>query len=222
MIQVISLTGTLSNTGKNRISTVLCGNVTDQFLNQNRLANSRTAKQTDLAALLIWAQKVYHLDTGLQNLCLCGLLLKSRRLPVNRKICVYFRLLFIVNRLTQNIEDTSQCLLAHRDGNRRPGCHGLHTANQAIGTAHGDTTNRIITQMLGYLGHQGTAFLPVNPDRFIDLRQLSLAELNIQNGTDDLCDLAYVLFCHLVSPYSQIFLSVSACVLRSQTGSSLY
>ena len=30
--------------------------------------------------------------------------------------------------------------------------------------------------------------------------QLALAELNIQNGTDDLRHLAYILFCHVVSP----------------------
>ena len=65
MIKVITLTGTLSNTGKYGISAMLGCNVTDQLLDQYSLTYTSTAEQTDLATLLIWAKKVYDLDTGL-------------------------------------------------------------------------------------------------------------------------------------------------------------
>ena len=65
MIKVITLTGTLSNTGKYGISAMLGCNVTDQLLDQYSLTYTSTAEQTDLTTLLIWAKKVYDLDTGL-------------------------------------------------------------------------------------------------------------------------------------------------------------
>ena len=68
MIQVISLTGTLSYTGKYRISAVLCRYVTDQLLNQNGLTNTGTAEQTNLSTLLVRAEKINDLDTCLQQL----------------------------------------------------------------------------------------------------------------------------------------------------------
>ena len=39
--------------------------VTDQLLDQDGLTYTSAAKQTDLTTLLIWAKKVYDLDTGL-------------------------------------------------------------------------------------------------------------------------------------------------------------
>ena len=65
MVKVISLTGTLAHAGEYGISAMLCGNVADQFLNQHRLSYTGTAEQADLTALLIGAEKVNHLDTGL-------------------------------------------------------------------------------------------------------------------------------------------------------------
>ena len=40
-------------------------NVTDQLLDQDGLTYTSTTEQTDLTTLLIWAKKVYDLDTGL-------------------------------------------------------------------------------------------------------------------------------------------------------------
>ncbi len=118
------------------------------------------------------------------------------------KMLLHHRLFFIIDCLTQNIEDTSQSVLAYRHRNGRSGSHGLHAADQTVSTAHGDTSHRIITQMLGYLSRQAAAVFCGDLDRLIDLRQFSLAELDIQNRTDDLCDLTNVLLCHLVSPFS--------------------
>ena len=65
MIKVITLTGTLSNTGKYGISAMLGCDVTDQLLDQYGLTYTSTTEQTDLTTLLIWAKKVYDFDTGL-------------------------------------------------------------------------------------------------------------------------------------------------------------
>ena len=39
--------------------------VTDQLLDQYGLTYTGTTEQTDLTTLLIWAKKIYDLDTGL-------------------------------------------------------------------------------------------------------------------------------------------------------------
>ena len=70
VIQVISFSCSLTNTGKYRISTVLCRDICDKLLNQYCLTNTGTTEQTDLTTLLIRAKQVNDLNTGFQNLCL--------------------------------------------------------------------------------------------------------------------------------------------------------
>ena len=47
---------------------MLCGNVVDQLLDQYGFSYSCTSEQTDLSTLLIRAEQVNDLDTGLQHL----------------------------------------------------------------------------------------------------------------------------------------------------------
>ena len=55
MVKVISLSGSFSYSGENGISAVLCGNVSDQFLNQDRLSYAGTPEQSNLSAFLVRA-----------------------------------------------------------------------------------------------------------------------------------------------------------------------
>ena len=45
---------------------MLCGNVSDQLLDQHRFPNARAAKQANLPASGIGSKKVYDLDAGFQ------------------------------------------------------------------------------------------------------------------------------------------------------------
>ena len=55
---------------------MLCRNVMDQLLNEDRLAYTGASKQTDLSALCIGGQKVNNLDSRLQDLRYRTLFLK--------------------------------------------------------------------------------------------------------------------------------------------------
>ena len=77
MIEVVTFTGTLSYTGEYGISAVLGCDVTDKLLDKHRLTYAGTAEESDLTTLLIRAEKVNDLDTGLKKLCLRGLLRSS-------------------------------------------------------------------------------------------------------------------------------------------------
>ena len=98
--EVISLTGTLSDSGKNRVSTVLCRNVSDQFLDQHRLTDSCTTEQSDLTALCIWCKKVNDLDSRLQDLYYRALIFKCRRFSVDHPFFCILDLFSIINCFT--------------------------------------------------------------------------------------------------------------------------
>ena len=119
---------------------------------------------------------------------------------MDRKILLHRRLLLIVNGLSQHIENTPQRILSHRYGNRRAGRNRVHAASQTIRTSHSDTFYRIIAKILSHLHHQPAAVIQRNLDGLVDFRNLALGELDVDNRTDDLCDFANILFCHLVSP----------------------
>ena len=119
---------------------------------------------------------------------------------MDRQMRFHLRLLLIINGFAQNVENTSQGLFANRNADRRASCYCFHASHKSVCASHGDAADSIVTQMLRYLSSQCGPILCFDADRLIDLRQLALAELNIQNGTDDLRHLAYILFCHVVSP----------------------
>lgn len=72
-------------------------NVTDQLLDQYGFAYAGAAEQTNLTALLVRAEKVNDLNTGLQNLGLCRLLFKSRSFSMDGKILFYLWLGLVVD-----------------------------------------------------------------------------------------------------------------------------
>ena len=222
MIQVVSLTGALPYTGKHRITAVLRGDVTNQLLNQNCLSYAGTAEQSDLSALLIRTKQIHYLDTGLQQLLLRSLLLKFRCGTVNRLIGYPFRSRFIVNWLTQNIEDPPQSLFPNRNGNGGAGCNRIHSPHQTIGASHGNASDRVITQMLGDLHGQLTALSGRNANCFVNLRQLSLIKADIQYRSDNLGNLAPVFSCHFyLFPPTYVGQSLSYRTLSSQISDSL-
>ena len=68
VVQVVTLTGTLADTGENGVTVMCSCDVVDQLLNQNGLTDTCTAEQTDLTALCVGADQVDNLDAGFQNL----------------------------------------------------------------------------------------------------------------------------------------------------------
>ena len=179
---------------------MLCRNISDQLLNQDGLTYTGTAEQTDLSTFLVRAEEVNDLDTCLKDLCLCGLFLKARGFTVDRKLFLRFRSFFIVDRLSQNIENSSKCLLTDRHHDRSAGRYGIHAADKTVGGTESDASYRIITEMLGNLNREDPAILCGDLNGVIDLRQPALGNFDIQNGTDDLSNFTNVFLCHLTSP----------------------
>ena len=105
---------------------------------------------------------------------------------MNRLITYAFRNGFIINGFTKYVKHTSQCIFSYRYGNGRTCCLRIHSSHQSVSRSHGDTSYRIITQMLCYLDCQIGTIRASDPDCFIDLWKVPFFELNIEYGTDNL------------------------------------
>ena len=59
-----------------------------------------------------------------------------------------FRHGLVVDRLTEQIEDTAKAALADRDGDGRAGIDGLCAALEAVGRAHGNAAHDVVADLL--------------------------------------------------------------------------
>ncbi len=75
-VQVVTFAGPLTDTGEDRVTTEQLGDIVDQFLDEDRLADAGAAEQADLAALGVGAQQIDDLDSGRQDFGFRGLLVE--------------------------------------------------------------------------------------------------------------------------------------------------
>ena len=153
-VKVVTLTSTLSYTGKYGDTAVGCCHVMDQLHDQYGFTYSRTTEKSDFSSLCVRTNQVYYLDTCLQDLCSRGLLLERRSRTVNRPSFFSLRSRFFIHRISQNVEDSSQAGLSNRYCNGVSCINSFHSSNQAIGGTHCDTTYHIISQLLCNLRNQ--------------------------------------------------------------------
>ena len=66
--EVVAFARALAHAGEHRHAAVLHGDVVDQFLNDDGLADARAAEQADLAAAQIGLEQIDDLDAGLEHL----------------------------------------------------------------------------------------------------------------------------------------------------------
>ena len=78
--QVVAFARALADAGEHRHAAVLHGDVVNQLLNDDGLADAGAAEQPDLAAAQIRLEQIDDLDAGLEHLQLGRLILERRRL----------------------------------------------------------------------------------------------------------------------------------------------
>jgi peptide chain release factor 1 len=116
VVQVVTLTGTLTDTGEDRVTTVGLGNVVDQLLDQDGLADTGTAEQTNLTTTGVRGEEVDDLDTGLEDLGLGRLLDELWGVGVDGGELDTLDLTALVDGLANDIHDTAIILVL---------CHAL-------------------------------------------------------------------------------------------------
>ena len=119
--EVVALARALADAAEGRQALVLLGDVADQLLDQDRLADAGAAEQADLAALGVGSQQVDDLDAGLQDLLGRGEVLDLGGLAVDRPVVVGLDVAALVDRLAEQVEDATERGLADRDLDRPAG-----------------------------------------------------------------------------------------------------
>jgi hypothetical protein len=134
MVQIVTLTSTLSDTSEDRVTTVSLGNVVDQLLNEHSLSDTGSSEKTNLSTTSVWGEQVDDLDTSNQDLSGCSLISEGWGIGVNGELLGVFDGSTLVNWVTSDVHDTTESSWAdwHHDG--RPGIRCFAASDETFGT----------------------------------------------------------------------------------------
>ncbi|MNX53632.1 hypothetical protein D3C86_843330 [compost metagenome] len=186
MVEVVTLTSTLTHTGEHGITAVLDGDVTDQFHHVYGLAYTGTTEQTDFTAFGERANQVDNLDAGFQQVVAACLFSERRRWTVNAPTLFSSDWTCFVDRVAQNVHDPAQSRFTDRYGDGCARVDNVQTALQAFGGTHRNGTNHAVAQLL--LNFQSGPGRALYCQRVVDARYAVAWEFHVDNGADDLND----------------------------------
>jgi peptide chain release factor 1 len=115
VVQIVTLTSTFTDTAEDGVTTVSLGDVVNQFLNQDSLADTGTTEETNLTTTSVGGKKIDDLDTSLENFGSGGLVNEFGSLSVNGEELLGLDGTTLVDGLTNDVDDTAKDFLT--DGN---------------------------------------------------------------------------------------------------------
>ena len=118
------------------MAAVLHGDVVNQLLDDDRLADAGAAEDADLAALAERGDQVDDLDAGLEHFGRGLLLLEGGGWPVDRIVGVGHDVAGLVDRLAEHVEDPAEGRVTHGHPDRCAGVHRLDAPLQAVRRPH--------------------------------------------------------------------------------------
>jgi hypothetical protein len=147
MVQIVTLTSTLADTGEDRVTTVSLGDVVDQLLNEDGFADTGTTEKTNLSTTSVRSEKIHDLDTSDQNLGRGRLIGERRGVSVNRQELVSLDGSSLVNGVTSDVQDTTESSRADGNSNRSTSVRSLGATNETLGTYEIHKLLRFIIKM---------------------------------------------------------------------------
>lgn len=134
VVQIVTLTGTLADTGEDGVTTVGLGDVVDELLNEDGLADTGTAEETNLSTTGVGGEQVDDLDTGDENLSRGGLLDELRGLGVDGQELVSLDGAALVNGVTSDVQNATKSGGADGNGDGSTSVAGLGATDETLGT----------------------------------------------------------------------------------------
>lgn len=185
VVEIVTLTSTLTDTGEHRVTTVGLGDVVDQLLDEHSLTDTGTTEETDLTTLGVGGEQVDDLDTSLEHLGAGVLVNEGRGVGVDGAALVSLDGATLVDGVTGDVEDTTESSVTDRDQDGGTGVlHGVAT-DETTGGVHRDGTDGVLTQVLGDLENKLLAVLALELKGVQNGGKLALGELHVNNGTND-------------------------------------
>ena len=117
---------------------MLLGEVVDELLDEDRLADAGATEEPRLAAADVGLEKVDGLDARLEDLGLGGQVLECRGRVVNRVVLHVIRDGLAVDRLPHDVPDTTERGRADGHHHRSTGVMDAQASLEAVGRRHGD------------------------------------------------------------------------------------
>ena len=191
--KVVTFTGTLTNTGEYRYTTVVLSYTLNHFLNQNGLTHTGSTEQTNLSTLNVGGQEVDNLDTGFEQLSLGLELVECRWGAVDGPALLDFNLFArcSVEDVTGDVENLTLGDVTNRHGDRSTGVGDFLTAHEAVSWLERNSANQVVTEVLSNLKHK-LGRLGADGDGglkgVVDAGDRVVWELDVDNGTGNAGD----------------------------------
>ena len=194
--EVVALARAFADAAEHRHAAVLQRDVVNQLHDDDGLADAGAAEQADLAALQVRLEQVDDLDAGLEHLQVGRLLFERRRGAVNRPALLRLdRPIGKVDRLAEHVQHAAERLGADRHRDRLAEVDRFHAALHAVGRLHRDRAHAVLAEVLLDFGDDVERLAPslrvaLDAQRVVDRRQVAGLELDVDDRSDDLDDLA--------------------------------
>jgi hypothetical protein len=134
VVKIVTLTSTLTDTGEDRVTTVSLGDVVNQLLNEDSLADTSTSEKTNLSSTSIWGEKIDDLDTSDENLGSGRLLSEWWSIGVNWSTLSSLDWATLVNWVTSDVHDATESLWADWNGDWSTSIGSGVTTDETFGT----------------------------------------------------------------------------------------
>ncbi len=184
MQQVVAFAGPLAHAREHGVTAVLLGHITDELLDDDRLAHARATEDADLAPLGEGRDEVDDLDAGLEQFDGRGLVLERGRLAMDGVASLGLHGALAIDGLAQHIEYAAEGRGADRYGDGPARVGRLDTPCQSVRGSHGHGTYPVVAQVLLDLARDRDVTL-VQHHRVVDGRQLAGWELDIHDWAGD-------------------------------------
>lgn len=206
VVQIVTLSSSLTDTGEDRVTTMGLGNVVDQLLNQDGFTDTGTTEKSNLTTSSVRGQQIDDLDTSLEHLGLGRLLDELWWVGVDRELLDTLDRSSLVNGLSNDVHDStarSVGVLEERVfyGPKSGGTDGNHdgvssvddllTSDETIGTVHGNGSDSVLSQVLSDLENKSSSS---GVTRELDLEgvqdrgKVVRVKVDIDDGTNDSLD----------------------------------
>merc|ERR1719410_148788 len=182
-VQIVTLTGPLSHSGEDRVTSVGLGDVVNQLHDQHSLADTSTAEETNLTSLGIGGKEIDNLDTSDKNLLLDAHVLELGGVSVDGLSLVGVNGAPLVNGISDNIDDSAESLGSDGDHDGAASVIDNVSSDETLSTVHGNGPDGVLSQVLGDL--QDELGGPVLDLEGVKDLWKSIIKLNVDNGTNN-------------------------------------
>jgi len=183
VVEIVTLSSSLADTGKHRVTTMRLSDVVDQLHNEDSLADSGTTEETNLTTLYVWGKKIDDLDTSLENLDGRAGLDEFWWWGVDSLEGVSLDWASLVDWGTNDVDDSAEGGGTDWDHNWVSGVEDVLASNDSLSGIHSNGSDGVLSQMLGNLKNQ-SVLSALNLESVQNWWSIAI-ELNVNHWTDD-------------------------------------